>query len=107
MMSFKKFALYREVSDKIAVIATMYAEQADTQALENAKKTLLGSFEQEFNKDPGAALTWLSNLYTKALPADYKNYYTRYQQTQKGATPQGQTQQNQNTQAQGQNQQQQ
>jgi hypothetical protein len=85
MISFKNYLLYRGAVEKIPAIARRLVENQDTAALDQAKTTLMNTFQQEFQKNPQAALTWLNQLYTKGLPADYKNYYGQWQQQQKAA----------------------
>ena len=102
MTSFKRFVLFRESADKIAVIAQHMVENQGNPSLDQAKEGLMKTFQQEFQKDAQGALTWLNNLYTKVLPSDYKGFYTQFQQQGQQQPAQGQQQP-----AQGQQQQQQ
>jgi hypothetical protein len=122
MMSFNNYLLYRRAAEKIGLIARRIVEQQQQQqpqqpqqgqqgqsqaALDNAKNLLMRTFEQEFQKDPKSALTWLNNLYTQVLPKDYEAQYNKWQEGQKKNQPnqqqgQGQGQQQQGQQGQGQ-----
>lgn len=49
--------------------------QNTQRSLDIAKNQLMTAFEQQFKLDPNTALTWMNQLFTKILPADYKKYY--------------------------------
>lgn len=88
MMSFKRYVIFKEAETKIQAIVEN--QQNGSQALDQAKGQLMSAFQAAFQQDPQGALTWLNNLYTKALPGDYQGYYSQYQKAQQGQQQQPQ-----------------
>lgn len=97
----KSFQHYVKSRDLTLEQQAQAAQPVQNQVLDNAKNSLMASFNQEFQRDPQGALTWLNNLYTKALPAEYQAVYGKWQksqgnqQQQQGQQPAQQQQQQQ------------
>lgn len=97
MKNFRHYVKFRDLALEQQAQA---AQPVQNQVLDNAKNSLMASFNQEFQRDPQGSLTWLNNLYTKVLPAEYQSIYGKWKQNNQAQQPQPQQQQQQQQQPQ-------
>lgn len=91
----KSFSSYAKSRDLFLEQQAQQQQPVQNQVLDNAKNSLMSTFNQEFQRDPQGSLTWFNNLYTKVLPAEYQTIYSQWQKSSQGNQQQQPQQQNQ------------